>query len=74
MTSPLAELEKRRVREWDRLKADAPSAAELGQLRLHLAWLRLSPEAKLKTEWLPGMGRRRGDRTAASSESNAKAG
>jgi hypothetical protein len=58
---PLSRLAKRREREWQHLRAMNPEAGELARLRLHLAWLRLSAEARLKTEWLPGMGRRRGD-------------
>lgn len=57
----LGRIEKRRAVEWERLKTMNPEAWELSLLRVHLQYLRLPVEAKLKTEWLPGMGRRRGD-------------
>lgn len=53
---------KDRARYWRQLEALKPCASELARLLLHLQWLRLSAEAKLRTEFLPGMGRRRGDR------------
>ena len=57
----LSRLEKRRKLEWERLENMNPGIGELHRLRLHLQWLRLSDEARLRTEYLPGMGRRRGD-------------
>jgi hypothetical protein len=52
---------KQYVRDWTQLEAMKPRPSELVSLLLHLRWLRLSAEAKLRTEFLPGMGRRRGD-------------
>ena len=58
----LGRIEQRRERKWAKLQAMRPNVYELESLLMHLRWLRLSPEAKLRTEYLPGMGRRRGDR------------
>lgn len=52
------------TRYWQQLEAQQPRSYELCLLLLHLKWLRLPAEAKQKTEFLPGMGRRRGDRRA----------
>jgi hypothetical protein len=58
----LTRREQRHSREWELLKTMRPDSYELSRLRAHLQYLRLPAEAKLKTEWLPGMGRRHDDR------------
>jgi hypothetical protein len=58
----LKQLAEQRDREWAKLSDMNPDRDELQMLRRHLEWRRLPAEAKLNTEWLPGMGRRRGDR------------